>query len=118
MKLGIITHFDAAHSLPGYEGKCKNVHGHTYKVEVIVEGEIDEETKFVIDYIELKAILEEFLTKLDHRYLNEIIDYPTSEMIVTYIKEELLKELQSKELPIILRSIKLWEGKDKWVMIE
>lgn len=118
MKLGIVTHFDAAHSLPGYEGKCKNIHGHTYKVEVTVEGEIDEKTKFVIDYNDLKAIIEDLLNKLDHRYLNEILDYPSCEMIVTHIKEELSKELKSRGLSIELLSIKLWEGKNKWVMIE
>ena len=38
MKLGLVTEFDAAHSLPGYQGKCAHLHGHTYQVEVVVEG--------------------------------------------------------------------------------
>ncbi|MDY6966585.1 MAG: 6-carboxytetrahydropterin synthase QueD [Halobacteriota archaeon] len=118
MKLGVITNFDAAHSLPRYDGKCRNVHGHTYTVEVIVEGEIDAESNFVMDYMELKLILEAVLERLDHRYLNDVIEYPTCEMIATYIKEELLKELSLKEPPIKLVSLKIWEGKDKWVMIE
>ena len=40
MKLGVVTEFDAAHSLPGYQGKCAHMHGHTYHVEIVLEGEV------------------------------------------------------------------------------
>jgi len=118
MKLGVVTHFDAAHSLPGYEGKCRNVHGHTYTLEVIVEGKVNPKTNFVLDYTELKKILGEVTDNLDHTYLNDLLGYPTCEKIVTYIKEEIIKKLSSKKPPIKLISVKLWEGKGKWVMIE
>ena len=49
MKLGLIADFDAAHSLPGYQGKCANLHGHTYMVEVVIEGAIGE-NGFVMDF--------------------------------------------------------------------
>ena len=118
MKLGVVTHFDAAHSLPRYDGKCRNVHGHTYTVEVVVEGGVNPESNFIMDYMDLELILKGVLDRLDHRYLNDVLRYPTCEMIATYIKEELLKELSSKEPPIKLVSVKIWEGKGKWVMIE
>ncbi|HOV52500.1 MAG TPA: 6-carboxytetrahydropterin synthase, partial [Methanothrix sp.] len=53
MKLGLVAEFDAAHSLPGYIGKCANLHGHTYQVEVVVEGEIGEDG-FVMDFYHMK----------------------------------------------------------------
>jgi len=114
MKLGIVTHFDAAHSLPKYEGKCRSIHGHTYTVEVIVEGEINSETNFVMDYMDIKKVVKEVLEGLDHKYLNEIIEYPSCEKIAGHIKNELLKKLKGVELT----SVKLWEGKNQWVMIE
>lgn len=118
MKLGIVTHFDAAHSLPKYEGKCRNVHGHTYTLEVIIEGEVDSETNFVIDYLELKKIIGDIINKFDHTYLNDLLAYPTCENIVIFIKEELTKVLSSKNPDIRLVSVKIWEGKGKWVMID
>ena len=49
MKLGVVTEFDAAHSLPGYQGKCAHMHGHTYQVEIVLEGEVGEDG-FVMDF--------------------------------------------------------------------
>lgn len=114
MKVGIITHFDAAHRLPAYKGKCEKVHGHTYKVEVTVEGELKEEKEYVIDYLELKTTVNDVLSKLDHEFLNDIFENPTSEIIANYIKTELEKELRD----VKLSSVKLWEGEGKWVMID
>ena len=53
MKLGLVTEFDAAHSLPGYQGKCANLHGHTYQVEIVVEGDVGDDG-FVMDFYQLK----------------------------------------------------------------
>jgi 6-pyruvoyltetrahydropterin/6-carboxytetrahydropterin synthase len=115
MKVGVVASFDAAHSLPGYEGKCKDLHGHTYTVEVVVEGDVDGETNLIIDYNELRAILRKVIGRLDHGYLNDIIDYPTSERIAEHIREGILNEIPST---IKMVSVKVWEGKDKWVMID
>ncbi|MHC1567497.1 MAG: 6-carboxytetrahydropterin synthase QueD [Candidatus Syntropharchaeia archaeon] len=114
IKLGVISRFDAAHSLPEYRGKCRNIHGHTYTVEVVVEGNIDEKSRFVIDYFDLKRILDEVIDELDHKLLNEIIPYPTSEMIAIHIRDDLKKRLDGVKLV----SVRLWEGEDKWVMVE
>ena len=110
--------FSAAHSLPRHPGKCKNLHGHTYKVEIVVEGEKKEDTECVADFAEVKAQVEEVLDLLDHKHLNEIIEYPTSENIALFLKQHLATKLAQSNLGVSLYSIKLWEGRDKWVMIE
>jgi len=114
MKVGIEVYFDAAHSLPKYKGKCERFHGHTYKLEVTVEGNLGKEG-MVIDFNELKKIVKEkILKELDHRNLNEIFDKPTAEKIAIWIFNKLEKE---DGLPKIY-SVKLWEGKSKWVLVE
>lgn len=112
MKIGREFYFDAAHSLPRYRGKCERFHGHSYKLEVIVEGEIQKDG-MVLDFNELSKIVnEKILNFLDHRNLNEIFKQPTAERIIEWIFSELKKELPC------LHSVKLWEGKGKWVLIE
>lgn len=65
--------FDSAHHLYAYEGACKSLHGHTYRLSVTVSGCLDE-CGFVIDFKDLKRIVEETVVdKLDHRYLNETL---------------------------------------------
>jgi 6-pyruvoyltetrahydropterin/6-carboxytetrahydropterin synthase len=115
MKLGLMTEFDAAHSLPGYQGKCANLHGHTYQVEIVVEGEVGVDG-FVMDFYQLKKILAAALEDLDHRCLNDILPNPTAEKTAKWICERLKKELQGTLIRLV--SLKLWEGKNKWVMID
>jgi 6-pyruvoyltetrahydropterin/6-carboxytetrahydropterin synthase len=118
MKLGISSDFSAAHSLPHYPGKCKQLHGHTYKVDIVVDGEKKGDIECVADFSEVKAVVEEVLELVDHKFLNEIIPYPTSENIALFLKAELEKKLQRSDLGVTLHSIKVWEAKDKWVMVE
>jgi 6-pyruvoyltetrahydropterin/6-carboxytetrahydropterin synthase len=115
MKLGMITEFDAAHSLPGYQGKCARLHGHTYQVEMVVEGDVGE-NGFVIDFYQLKNILVAVLQDLDHNCLNDILPNPTAETIAQWISERLKKDMETTSVRLF--SLKLWEGKNKWVMIE
>ena len=77
--------FDAAHNLVNYHGKCERLHGHTYKLRVVVEGTPDSEG-MIIDFIELKAIVKEkILSRLDHSYINDIITQPSAENIAVWI---------------------------------
>ena len=116
MKLGVCSHFSAAHTLPKHKGKCKQLHGHTYKVEIVVEGEKDKETECIVDFSEVKALLDEVLEHLDHKYLNDVISYPTSENIAEFIWEELEGKMEG--IGVKLKSVKVWEGEGKWVMLE
>lgn len=100
--------FDAAHKLERYDGACKNLHGHTYKLHVSVKGE-PKEDGMVIDFGILKKIVKEHaLNKLDHSYLNEIIRQPTAENIIIWIWDKLKDKLDLHEL-------KLWETPTSYV---
>jgi 6-pyruvoyltetrahydropterin/6-carboxytetrahydropterin synthase len=81
--------FEAAHRLPKVpEGhKCARLHGHSFRVSIHVEGELDPERGWVIDFGDIKAAFKPFYDQLDHNYLNEIdgLDNPTSENIARWI---------------------------------
>jgi len=108
MRLCHEFYFDAAHYLPHYKGKCEKLHGHTYKLEVVIEGDIKKDG-MIIDFSKLKDIVEkEIIEKLDHQALNELVENPTAEHIVEWIASQLKGKLP-------LSSIKLWEGHGKWI---
>jgi 6-pyruvoyltetrahydropterin/6-carboxytetrahydropterin synthase len=79
MRLGITEYIDCAHFLPGHP-KCGQVHGHTYKVEVVIEGESDR-GGMVVDFNDLKTRTREVLQKYDHRHWNDVLEFPTVENI-------------------------------------
>ena len=85
--------FEAAHWLPTFpEGhKCRRLHGHSFEVEVWVEGEVPQEKGYLIDYGDIKAAIAPIEAALDHRCLNEVpgLENPTSEMIAAWIWERL-----------------------------
>lgn len=90
--------FDAAHHLHAYEGKCKNLHGHTYKVVLGVSGYPDDRG-LVIDFADLKKIWKEKIEiYLDHRYLNKTLPpmNTTAENMVVWIYEKLAEALPEK----------------------
>ena len=110
MLLSKVFYFDAAHLLPDYPGKCAQLHGHTYRLEVTIEGELDEKG-IVLDFALLgKTIKHEVLLSLDHTNLNELLPYPTCEQIALFIWQKLSPQLN-------LFSLKLWEGKDNAVTL-
>ena len=81
--------FDAAHWLPGVpEGhKCRRLHGHTYRVEIALEGDLDRDLGWVADYGEISAALKPLLAQLDHHCLNEIpgLENPTAEVLAAWL---------------------------------
>lgn len=78
--------FEASHYLPNYKGKCANLHGHTWTLWVSVDGEVNKQTGMVMDFGDLKQIVEELIIKkLDHAHLNLILPNPTAENIATLI---------------------------------
>lgn len=82
--------FEAAHRLPNHPGKCRFLHGHSYKVVVTVEGEIDPATGMVIDFDEIsQAWKERCHPVLDHKFLNDLIDNPTAERLALWLFETL-----------------------------
>lgn len=85
--------FEAAHWLPCFpEGhKCRRMHGHSFKVEVVVEGDVPEERGYLVDYGEIKRAIAPVRDRLDHYCLNEIegLENPTSEVLARWIWREL-----------------------------
>ena len=81
--------FEAAHSLPCFpEGhKCRRLHGHSFRFDVCVEGDVDPAIGFLIDYGDIKAVCEPIVRQLDHYFLNDIdgLAISTSEMLALWL---------------------------------
>ncbi len=95
----IETNFSSAHHLLNYKGKCENMHGHNWKVEVSVKGEILDKSNILVDFKVLKKKVNEIVDYLDHKDLNELPEFkdisPSSEIIAKYIFEEVQKEFEN-----------------------
>jgi 6-pyruvoyltetrahydropterin/6-carboxytetrahydropterin synthase len=86
--------FEAAHELPRHPGKCRNLHGHSYELFVIVDGPVDPESGMVVDFSDLKKMVRrEVVDPLDHKYLNDLIENPTAELVAVWIWNRLAPEL-------------------------
>lgn len=109
--------FDSAHNLLNYDGICKNLHGHTYKLEVTVSGDINE-IGMVCDFTELSSLIKEnIIKKLDHKYLNEVFDFNTTcEMMVQWMWKECQKVFDGKAYK--LKKLVLWETPTSFATIE
>jgi 6-pyruvoyltetrahydropterin/6-carboxytetrahydropterin synthase len=96
---------DCAHSVKALDG-CDVTHGHTYKVEVVVEGPLV--GGMVMDFKALRAVAKRAMAQYDHKDLSLIFDVPSAENIVNALFAEIKKELPG------LYSVKMWEGYNKW----
>jgi 6-pyruvoyltetrahydropterin/6-carboxytetrahydropterin synthase len=89
--------FEAAHRLPHVpEGhKCARLHGHSFRIRVAVDGEIGPESGWVMDFADIKEVVEPVRMLLDHRYLNEVegLSNPTSENLAIWLWERLVESL-------------------------
>lgn len=107
------TSFDAAHYLPLYEGKCNQMHGHHWVIELAVLGEVDLITGMVMDFQVLKDFLDIIKTDFDHALLNEFITNPTAENIASYVKHM----WESKKPVCELAWVKVWETEDSYALL-
>ena len=113
--------FEAAHQLPGHTGKCANLHGHSYTLEVSVRGPIKQapgasDDGMVMDFQELSALVQRSVLKpLDHQFLNEVIEVrSTAENLAHWIWDALLAGGLSASL---LYRVRLWETATGYVEI-
>lgn len=102
--------FDSCHCLKEYEGKCKNMHGHTYILQISMKGKVDYRG-LVIDFNDIKAIVNEhIIEKLDHVNLNDVLDFnTTAENMSVWIYDILAEELFKLSTTIRVTRVRLWE---------
>lgn len=104
--------FDAAHAVV-INGEPEEIHGHTFRLEVVVEGELRK--GYVIDFLELREIVESIIDKLRHKNLNKLFENPTTENIALWIAQRVREELPPN---VRLQRIVLWEGDENGVEFE
>jgi len=112
-ELSVELEFCAAHILVGHAGKCANLHGHNYKVEVSLKGSKLNSLGILVDFTDIKNASKDIIEGLDHKYLNEIDYKPfkdgqtTAENISKYIYNKLKEELG--ENSNLVNYVKIWE---------
>ncbi len=108
--VSVTASFSAAHFLPNYHGKCENLHGHNWKVEVALSSS-KLENGMVVDFKLLKKWLKEILNSLDHTLINDLIENPTAENIADFISQQLEIKLKESNLThrVKLSFVKVWE---------
>ena len=95
--------FEAAHQLPWHKGKCQRLHGHSYRLEVTVDGPVRPDG-MVVDFAELREVVDrDIVSRYDHQYLNDFLDNPTAELLA----QEIWKLLEAAQLPVA--RLRLWE---------
>ena len=113
-EIKIVRFFAAAHFLQDYHGKCEALHGHNWKVEVMVRRDGLGKGNMALDFSRLKHITENVLDTLDHKNLNELPPFrdqnPSSEAIARYIFESLEKALADE--PVTVHRVNAWESRD------
>lgn len=116
-EISVQQHFDAAHALRGYQGKCENLHGHRFEVVVRARGKELNDIGIVYDFSDLKRHLGEIISKFDHTNLNELRPFdkinPSSENIARNIYEALQKQLAGA--PVSLTAVEVWESPENHV---
>lgn len=111
-ELSIEVGFAAAHQLRGYQGKCENLHGHNWRVQVAVTAERLNEIDLAIDFHDLKKTAAEVVAPLDHAFLNEVFPFteknPSSENIAKWIFDSLKKRLNDDNIRVA--AVTVWES--------
>lgn len=110
-KVSVIRGFSAAHALRGYKGKCERLHGHNWKVKAVLAGNKLNKTGMLVDFTEIRAMLDAVIASLDHSYLDETAPFdkinPTAENIAAYIYGELAKKMPEGAK---VSEIEVWES--------
>jgi 6-pyruvoyltetrahydropterin/6-carboxytetrahydropterin synthase len=108
--------FEAAHVLPNHPGKCARLHGHSYRLDVALEGLLQPSgpaAGMVEDFDVVSRIVEEaVVSELDHRSLNDLIENPTAENIIVWVWHRLADRLPG------LAELTLWETRRACVVLQ
>jgi len=105
--------FAAGHALRNYKGKCENVHGHNFRVQVVIEGERLDETGLLVDFLDVKDAMRNIIGRLDHVFLNDVAPFdvknPSAENIAEYFHSEMTRGLTAAPVQVRVREVKVWE---------
>jgi len=111
-------HFEAAHFLRGYKGKCENIHGHRYSVVVRIRSSVLNEIGLAYDFTDVKRYLREILARYDHASLNDIEPFdkinPSAENIASAIYHQLKTRLPAG--PARLAAVEVWENPEQGII--
>ena len=119
-KIGKFFEFEAAHFLPNHDGKCRNLHGHTYRLEVEVYGEVSAirgktDDGMVIDFgVVSKLVKTDIIEKFDHQLLNDFFQCPTAETLAAYVWRTIAPNLPPN---IFLSRVRLFETSNSYAEI-
>lgn len=108
--LQVTSQISSSHQLRNYVGKCEELHGHNFQIELIVQGrKLQPDTEILIDFKELKSKLNSILEELDHKHLNNLPQFqtinPSSENIARYIYKQMEKLLDHEDIWIYSVSV-------------
>lgn len=116
-EITVEKHFEAAHYLRGYKGKCENVHGHRYRIVMRVRADKLNDIGLAYDFTDLKRYLNAILERYDHACLNDVAPFdkinPSAENIASTIYNELKVKLAAD--PITLTAVEAWESPEQGV---
>jgi len=112
-ELMVIGRFAAAHSLRNFKGRCEALHGHNWRVEVVVRGSQLDQADLLMDFGQLKQLMNQALDRLDHGHLNEIAPFdqqnPSSELIAKHLWEQVAPGLPAH---VSMARVSAWESDD------
>jgi 6-pyruvoyltetrahydropterin/6-carboxytetrahydropterin synthase len=105
--------FSSGHALRGYRGKCENVHGHNYRVQVTLQGPQLDNIGLLVDFTELKRALRGIISGLDHQFLNDLEAFktvnPSAENLAKYFYDEMQRQLTSLPAGAGISEVTVWE---------
>ena len=110
-QISVETTFAASHQLRDYKAPLEPLHGHNFRVEAFVTTESLPESGYVVDFLELEAMVKEVVAPYDHRHMNDLPPFdelnPTTENMARFFYEELSKKLPENAT---LRRVRVWEA--------
>ena len=109
-ELTVKGEFSSAHFLRDYNGKCRNLHGHTWKVAVTVKGAKLNKIGVMADFVELKAHLHGLMEQLDHKCLNDLVFFKTHNPTTENIARFIFGEYKTLVRPLKMVRVQVWES--------
>ena len=104
--------FAAGHALRGYHGKCENVHGHNYRVQVTFSGPELDSIGLLVDFVAVKKLMQTVVDRLDHQFLNDLAPFdvlnPSAENMAKYFYDEISGGL-GQRTPVKVGQVQVWE---------